>query len=64
MFASEDVGDVKTYVRVLGILGGRLPVIAWLIRTAVIILVGLAIREFLDDSPAPPADSRPHAATR
>ncbi|MFI8219700.1 hypothetical protein [Streptomyces sp. NPDC085932] len=31
VFASEDVGDIKTYVRVLQILGGWLPVIALLV---------------------------------
>ncbi|WP_258049972.1 hypothetical protein [Streptomyces finlayi] len=34
VFASEDVGKVKTYVRVLEILGGWLPVIALLIAAA------------------------------
>ncbi|WP_328341624.1 hypothetical protein [Streptomyces violaceus] len=34
VFASEDVGEIKTYVRVLEILGGWLPVIALLIAAA------------------------------
>ncbi|WP_241193017.1 hypothetical protein [Streptomyces sp. ADI98-10] len=34
VFASEDVGKVKTYVRVLEILGGWLPVIALLVAAA------------------------------
>ncbi|MCC9707224.1 hypothetical protein E4N62_19265 [Streptomyces sp. MNU76] len=34
VFASEDVGEIKSYVRVLEILGGWLPVIALLIAAA------------------------------
>ncbi|MEU8473463.1 hypothetical protein AB0F30_37365, partial [Streptomyces sp. NPDC029006] len=34
VFASEDVGKIKTYVRVLQILGGWLPVIALLVAAA------------------------------
>ncbi|WP_262386933.1 hypothetical protein [Streptomyces sp. TRM49041] len=34
VFASEDVGEIKTYVRVLELLGGWLPVIALLIAAA------------------------------
>ncbi|WP_256984192.1 hypothetical protein [Streptomyces sp. XY006] len=34
VFASEDVGDIKTYVRVLQILGGWLPVITLLVAAA------------------------------
>ncbi|WP_454314810.1 hypothetical protein [Streptomyces phaeoluteigriseus] len=34
VFASEDIGEIKTYVRVLQILGGWLPVIALLVAAA------------------------------
>ncbi|MFI6010161.1 hypothetical protein ACIBAG_15320 [Streptomyces sp. NPDC051243] len=40
------------------------PTTAVVVWTAVITLVGFAIREFLDDTSVPPADSRPEAAAR
>ncbi|KUL21256.1 hypothetical protein [Streptomyces regalis] len=54
VFASEDVGEIKTYVRVLEILGGWLPVIALLVAAAAVYvafnrrhaLVGAALAVF------------------
>ncbi|KUO16978.1 hypothetical protein AQJ91_33650 [Streptomyces dysideae] len=55
VFASEDVGEIKTYVRVLELLGGWLPVIALLVAAAGVYvafnrrhaLIGAALAVFL-----------------